>query len=246
MNIILRRAERSDIPRIVAFYERESDPNILRRSAREVTDAVDLGVIFLLLENDQIVAASGAFAIRSTNGLYFEYGGTIVTRPFRGFDLQDIFTAARFCFGVLFYPESLPDRVYTFVKPDNARSNDNIKGRGFSLRETAPTPYMTPCGNCKSRTSLTPGRRCCYNIYGIDIAAIRRNVRYFLDASAQRTSSRGAQLEITSTLFREPRQRAILLSVIQAERELPAEHALARIDGVGHDLCHVGIGVPHE
>ncbi|MGF6605182.1 hypothetical protein OKW45_000082 [Paraburkholderia sp. WSM4175] len=214
MDITLRRAEHSDIPGIVAFYERESDPNILRRSAREVANAVDLGAIFLFLEHNQIVAASGAFAINFREELYFEYGGTIVTRPFRGFDLQDIFTSARFCFGVLFYPESLPDRVYTFIKPDNAPSNENIKGRGFSLRETAPTPYMRPCGTCKSRASLPPGRRCCYNIYGIDMEAIRRNVRYFLEASAERTSSKGMRLEITSTLFRDARQRAILHSVI--------------------------------
>ena len=214
MNITLRRAERSDISRIVAFYERESDPNILRRSARELAVAVDLGAIFLFSENNQIVAASGAFAIRFREELYFEYGGTIVTRPFRGFHLQDMFTASRFCFGVLFYPESLPDRVYTFIKPDNVPSNENIKGRGFLLRETAPTPYMRPCGTCKSRASLPPGRRCCYNIYGIDMEAVRHNVRYFLEASAERTSSKGARLEITSTLFPDARQRAVLHSVI--------------------------------
>ncbi|MBT2794291.1 hypothetical protein [Paraburkholderia strydomiana] len=210
MNLLLKRADPGDIPQIVAFYERETAPDMLRRSAREVSDAVELGVILLCLHDGQIVATSGAFAIRSRKDLYFEYGGTIVTRPFRGFDIQEIFTAARLCFGVLCYPEALPDRVYAFIKPENGPSIDNLKGRGFSLREAAPAPYMKPCAKCKCRGSIPAGRRCCYNIYGIDMDAIRRNVRYFLDASVERRSSKGYRLEITSNLFPEEGQRAIL------------------------------------
>ncbi|MGY6163993.1 hypothetical protein [Paraburkholderia strydomiana] len=214
MKLLMKRADTHDIPQIMAFYERESDPDMLRRSAREVSDAVKLGGIFLCLHDGQIVAASGAFAIRARGELYFEHGGTIVTQAFRGFGIQETFTAARLCFGVLFYPESLPDRVYTFIKPDNAPSIGNVTARGFSLREAAPAPYMKPCAKCKSRGAMPAGRRCCYDIYGIDVDAIRRNVRYFLDVSMERRSSKGYQLEMTSNLSPEERQRAILHSFI--------------------------------
>lgn len=116
---VVRPARPDEAPRLVNFYEKANDPNVLPRPEKEFRRAAEKGAFFIVETEGELAAASGVFEIAPTVDTHAEAGGTYVMPRFWGCGLQSTLIEARVAAAVVNLAGTI---LVTAVKPSNAPS----------------------------------------------------------------------------------------------------------------------------
>ncbi len=192
--LILKTATYHDAEKLKTFYGTYREPYLLPRPAIEFDLAIEKGNYFFLDFNDTIVAASGIFDY-DDEGASVELAETCVTRPLRGYGLQDLFFELRTSQISIFQGEDID--VTTAVDPANSISLKNTLKQGFEKWRPIPAA-LNSCPSCPNkpgvwayiRSGLT--RSCCCDFYVLPIDEKRKLASSLL----QRYDSQGSKITL--------------------------------------------------
>lgn len=177
INAVFRPARPDEAPRLVNFYEKAADPNVLPRPEKEFRLAAEKGAFFVIENEEELIAASGIFEIAPDVHTHAEAGGTYVAPKFWGCGLQSTLIEARVAATVVNLAGMI---LVTAVKPTNAPSLGNVvKGAGFELWRTPIKELLIACTTCEQLASLS-GRPCCCDFYTLGAEPSRAAVRRLL------------------------------------------------------------------
>ena len=178
--VLLREADPSEAGAVLDFYTALNDPNLLDRDLVELRGAADNGLLFVVLDGPDLVAAAGVFDIADD---HVEFGATGVSVPYRGHKLQQLLARTRAAATVAHHGRF--DVHTTAIKPSNHPSRKNMTDVGFTPWHTpiaAMTSVCAPSGTrpgCAQYQGLV-GRPCCCDFYILEPHRKHRCIAQFL------------------------------------------------------------------
>lgn len=176
-SLVVRAAKRGQADRLLAFYQANNARFVIPRPFEEFTRAIQRGQFFVVMDGEEIVAASGVFDY-SEEAPFVELADTLVAQPVQGFGLQRLFFRLRFAAVVISQGPSIG--ITTAVDPENARSLRTTLEQGFQpWKQPIPEAYKT-CPSCPNQKG---SRVCCCDFFLLPIPRAVEAVRDLLAES---------------------------------------------------------------
>ena len=173
--LTLRPARPDEAEKLLAFYKGNPDRFLLPRPFDEFRTAIDRGQFLVLVDGEEIVAASGVFDY-AENLPFVELAETFVSQSIRGFGLQSVFFNVRIASVILYQGPSV--RITTAVDSRNGHSLKTTDRQGF---EPWTTPIAAVHSSCPKCPNKTPERTCCCDFYLLPVNKARDAVSSLLD-----------------------------------------------------------------
>lgn len=176
--LTLRAARRDEADKLLAFYKGNPDRFLLPRPFDEFKTAIDRGQFFVVVDGEEIVAASGVFDYAEDQP-FVELAETFVSRSVRGFGLQSVFFEVRIA-SVILYQGPLVG-ITAAVDSQNRHSLKTTDRQGFEPWDTPIAAAHSSCPKCPNKS---PKRTCCCDFYLLPVNKAKDAVSNLLDESA--------------------------------------------------------------
>ncbi len=173
-NLILRAARREEADRLLAFYEKNPDRFLLPRPFEEFAASIARGQFFVVVEGEEIQAASGVFDY-AKDLPFVELAETYVSPSLRGVGLQGIFFRLRIASVIVYQGPSIG--ITTAVDGQNEFSLKTTSAQGFEKWSAPIAEAYLSCHSCPNKTE---GRVCCCDFYVLPVIKAREAVARIL------------------------------------------------------------------
>jgi len=149
----------SHLAAIDGFMKEHGDGHVLCRTFDELVMAATAGCVQTIETQDEILAAGLVEVIEG----YFELGGAVVARRFRGIGLQPLLIKTRLAAIAMFHGLD----VNVVSVPTGESSERNLQNSGFRRLTSYPEVLRARCLECPNHRPSEP-EWCCGTLFGID------------------------------------------------------------------------------